>query len=102
VNLVRPAGAQKYLADTHKSGIVDIKVYLAPDGSVAKAVIVRSSGDVFLDGATYDAAVATTYAAEIQDCEAVSGGYIYRTRYNAEATPDPSPPATPSPAPAAS
>jgi TonB family protein len=81
----------------HKSGIVDVKVYITHDGSVLKAVIVRSSGDAFLDGATYDAAVATVYVAEIRDCESVGGAYIYRARYNADPAPEASPSPTPAP-----
>jgi TonB family protein len=99
--LVRPTSAQKYLQANHKSGIVDVKVYLARDGSVTKAVIVRSSGDAFLDGATYDAAVATTYTPEERDCEAVAGAYIYRAKYNAGPAPSdsPEPALTPAPTP---
>jgi TonB family protein len=105
--LVRPTSAQKYLQENHKSGIVDVKVYLARDGSVTKAVIVRSSGDAFLDGATYDAAVATTYAPEERDCESVAGAYIYRAKYNAgpassdAAAPALTPAPTPTPVPTA-
>jgi TonB family protein len=97
LRLVQPAGTQKYLADSHKSGIVDVKVYITHDGSVLKAVIVRSSGDAFLDGATYDAAVATVYVAEIRDCESVGGAYIYRARYNTDPAPEASPSPTPAP-----
>ena len=99
VNVVRPAGAEHYLELNPKSGIVDIKVYLAADGSVSKAVILRSSGDPFLDGATYDAAVATTYAPEIRTCQAIAGAYIYRTKYNA--SPASALPPAPTPAPTA-
>ncbi len=98
ITLVRPIGAERYIEINRKGGTVDVKVYLARDGSVEKAVIVHSSGDAFLDGATYDAAVATTYAAEIRDCETVSGAYIYRTKYNSQPTPEGSPaPAPPTP-----
>jgi TonB family protein len=99
--LVRPTSAQKYLQANHKSGVVDVKVYLDRDGSVTKAVIVRSSGDSFLDGATYDAAVATTYTPETRDCETVAGAYIYRAKYNAGPVPSdsPAPALTPAPTP---
>ena len=103
LTLVRPVGAEQYLSEHHRSGVVDIKVYLAADGTVSKAVIVHSSGDAYLDGATYDAAVATTYRPEIRDCLAVSGAYIYRTRYSdvpaASPTPAPAPSPTPRPTP---
>jgi TonB family protein len=103
LTLVRPVGAEQYLSEHHRSGVVDVKVYLAADGTVSKAVIARSSGDAYLDGATYDAAVATTYAPEIRDCQAVSGAYIYRTRYSdapsGSPSPSPSPSLTPAPAP---
>jgi len=89
LTLVRPVGAEQYLSEHHKAGVVDVKVYLSADGTVSKAVIVRSSGDPYLDGATYDAAVATTYVAEIRDCLAVSGAYIYRTRYSNAPVPPP-------------
>jgi len=91
LKLVRPIGASKYLEANHKSGIVDIKVYLSNDGSVQKALIERSSGDTFLDAATYEAATATRYAPEVRDCQAISGAYIYRTRYNTAPVPTPSP-----------
>lgn len=89
VTLVRPRGAAKYLERNHKSGIADVKVYLASDGTVVKALIIRSAGDTFLDGATYDAAVATRYQAEIRNCESVEGAYIYRARYNSAPAPAP-------------
>jgi Gram-negative bacterial TonB protein C-terminal len=99
VRLVRPVGAEKYLEGKHTSGITDVKVYLGADGAVVKAVIARSSGDAFLDGATYDAALATKYAPEVRDCREVAGAYIYRTRYNG--VPLETPAASPAPAPAA-
>ncbi len=94
--LVRPAGAQRYLQQNNRSGVVDVKVYLSKSGGVTSAVIVRSSGDPFLDGATYNAATATTYAAEIRACASVEGAYIYRVKYNSSPTPSEPPP---SPAP---
>src|ERR1700722_1440888 len=99
LTLVRPVGAEQYLSEHHRSGVVDIKVYLAADGLVSKAVIVHSSGDSYLDGATYDAAIATTYGAEIRDCQAVSGAYIYRTRYSDAPSASPAPLLTPTPTP---
>ena len=82
VHLVRPIGARPYLETYHKPGIVDVQITLDETGAVTKALIVHSSGDPILDGASYDAATATTYAPEIRDCEAVSGAYIYRVKYN--------------------
>ena len=96
INVVRPVGAEKYIEANHKSGVVDIKVFLAPDGTVTKAVVYHSSGDTFLDGATYDAAIATAYAPEIRNCQAIAGAYIYRTKYNIQSS---GPAAGPSPAP---
>jgi TonB family protein len=81
IKLVRPVGTAQYLETSRKTGVVDVRVYLERDGKVIKAVIVRSAGDPFLDGATYDAAVATTYGAEVRDCETIPGAYIYRTKY---------------------
>jgi TonB family protein len=91
IRLVRPVGADRYIEINHKAGTVDVKVYLARDGSVERAAIVYSSGDTFLDGATYDAAVATRYAAEIRSCQPVSGAYIYRTKYLLGAPRSPAP-----------
>ena len=100
LQLVKPTYT-RYMEENHKAGVVDVLVYIDDHGIVVKAEIYHSAGDVYLDGATYDAAVATKYAPEIKNCVPVAGKYIYRTRYSATplATPSASPTA---PLPAAS
>ena len=94
----------------HKAGLVDVSVYLESDGSVSKAVVTRTSGNAMLDGATYAAAIASTYAPEVRGCTYLAGSYVFRARYkadpvasNAHPTPPPSiaderPPFAPIPA----
>jgi TonB family protein len=68
----------------NKAGVVDVSVFLGSDGSIAKAVVSRSSGDDLLDAATYAAATATTYEPEVKNCAYLSGTYIFRARFRAE------------------
>jgi len=65
----------------HKAGIVDVDVELLPNGAIAKAVVVKSSGDDLLDAATYQAAITTTYIPEVRGCTYLAGSYIFRARY---------------------
>ena len=103
VKLVRPA-YDAYMRRNASEGLVDILVTLRADGSIGSAVVARSTGDAYLDGAAYDAAIATTYAAEIRDCATIAGKYVYRTHYSsgspATAAPVPSSGPSPSPSPA--
>jgi TonB family protein len=69
------------MKDRHKAGVVDVDVELLPNGSIAKAVVVKSSGDELLDAATYDAAISTTYVPAIRGCTYLAGSYIFRARY---------------------
>jgi TonB family protein len=69
------------MKDRHKAGIVDVDVQLLPNGSIAKAVVVKSSGDELLDAATYQAAISTTYIPEVRGCTYLAGSYIFRARY---------------------
>jgi len=68
----------------HRAGVVDVAVYLESNGTVAKAVVTRSSGDALLDGATYAAAIASTYAPEVKNCTYLAGSYVFRARYKAD------------------
>jgi TonB family protein len=65
----------------HKAGTVDVDVELLPNGAIAKAVVVKSSGDDLLDAATYQAAITTTYIPEVRGCTYLAGSYIFRARY---------------------
>ena len=69
------------MKERHKAGVVDVDVSLLPNGSIAKAVVVKSSGDDLLDAATYQAAMATTYLPEVRGCTYLAGSYIFRARY---------------------
>ncbi len=67
----------------HKAGVVDVAVYLQPNGSIEKALVTHSSGDALLDAATYAAAMQTTYTPEVRGCTYLAGSYDFRARYRA-------------------
>jgi TonB family protein len=69
------------MKERHKGGIVDVDVELLPNGTIAKAVVVKSSGDELLDAATYQAAISTTYVPAVHGCTYMAGSYIFRARY---------------------
>jgi TonB family protein len=92
--LVPPIYSEAIRAE-HRAGVVDVTVYLESDGTVAKAVVSRSSGDALLDGATYAAAIASTYAPEVKNCTYLAGSYVFRARYKADPVASDAHPATP-------
>lgn len=60
-----------------------VQVNVAPDGSVVNVKIAQSTGIDALDGAIVDAAKKSTYQAKADNCEAVSGTYIYQADFGA-------------------
>lgn len=72
-------------------GTVDVRIDLDAAGHIDHAQVAASSGDGSLDGAAYDAAVASTYAASVQRCVAVAGPFIYRAVFRNDAPPSPAP-----------
>jgi TonB family protein len=72
--------------ERNKAGVVDVSIDLRPDGTIAKATITLSSGDALLDGATYNAALATTYRPAVRNCQYIAGSYIFRARYRSAPT----------------
>jgi hypothetical protein len=85
VKLVPPLFTEA-MRSRHKAGIVDVTVSLDSNGTVVRAVVSRSAGDALLDGATYAAAIASTYAPEVKGCRYLTGDYVFRARYRADPT----------------
>jgi len=59
------------------TGTTQVEVSIGPDGRITAASIYRSSGDQALDNAALAAARQSTYKADIRDCEAVAGSYLF-------------------------
>jgi TonB family protein len=56
-----------------------VAVSVAPNGSVEKAKIYRSSGDLFFDQASVHAARQSIYRPKVANCEPVEGIVYFRT-----------------------
>ena len=76
---VYPAMAQA----NHVTGVVSIKVTLAPSGAVTDAEIFHSSGSDLLDRSGLQAARATRYRAQTFRCMPVAGSYLYQASFSA-------------------
>lgn len=63
------------------TGTVQVRVSLSPTGSVVSASVYKSSGSSLLDQAAVQAAKASSYAPEIDNCEKVAGDYIFRAEF---------------------
>lgn len=64
------------------SGVTEVRVDLAADGSVESVSVFRSSGSTLLDAAAVRAAKASSYAANQRDCKSISGSYIFRAEFD--------------------
>lgn len=76
------------------AAVVDV----APDGSVARVRIVKSTGNPVLDDAIVEAARKSTYQSKQDDCNATEGSYTFQADFE---TPDVLMPATAASAPPA-
>ena len=56
-----------------------VEVLVAPDGSVKKAHIYKTSGDLLFDQASVWAAKRSTYKPKVVDCNPVEGTYFFKT-----------------------
>jgi protein TonB len=63
------------------TGTTQVQVSLDPSGSVTDASVYRSSGSELLDRAALAAARRSTYHADVRDCEAVSGTYLFSVTF---------------------
>ena len=59
------------------TGTAQVKVSIDAAGSVTDVSIYRSSGSSLLDTAALNAAKESTYKADIRNCEAVPGSYLF-------------------------
>jgi TonB family protein len=72
-----------------------VAVWVAPDGSVEKAKIYRSSGDLLFDEASVRAARRSTYKPKVLDCKPVEGIVYFRTSLTGGYPPEPGDKPTP-------
>jgi len=59
------------------TGTTQVEVSIDPDGRITATSIYRSSGSQALDNAALAAARQSTYKADVRDCEAVAGSYLF-------------------------
>ena len=78
VNPQAPAGVW-FDQSMHGTAEVDI----APDGSVMRVRVTRSTGDPALDNAMIEAARRSTYAAKQDNCTPLAGSYLYQADFGA-------------------
>lgn len=75
VSVVSPSVPDEVGSDVDAQA--QVRVTLQPDGSVEAAQIYRTTGNGLLDREAMRAARASTYRAEIRDCVAVRGDYLF-------------------------
>ncbi len=63
------------------TGTTQIRVSIDANGAVTDVGIYRSSGSSLLDAAALHAARESTYKADIRNCEAVSGSYLFTATF---------------------
>lgn len=71
---------------------VAVDVLVSQDGSLRGATVSMSSGDAAIDQAVVRAALASTYAPRLVNCEPTQGDYVFRAQFSANA---PAPSASP-------
>jgi TonB family protein len=59
--------------------VATVAVVVEPDGTIKKASIYRSSGDLSFDGASVAAARASKYRPKIVNCAPVESTYYFKT-----------------------
>jgi len=59
------------------TGTTQVEVSIDPDGAITATSIYRSSGSQALDNAALAAARQSTYKADVRNCEAVAGSYLF-------------------------
>jgi len=64
-----------------KVGLTQVRVSLNPDGSVAGALVDRSSGSGELDQIALTVAKGSTFSAALVACKPVAGTYDFRVRF---------------------
>lgn len=73
-----PASAREQGA----TGTVLVRVVLSKTGNVTQVGVYRSSGNDALDNAALQAALASSYSAEINNCQPMGGNYIFHANFN--------------------
>ncbi len=63
------------------TGTTQVKVTIDVAGAVTDVSVYRSSGSTLLDAAALRAARESTYKADIRNCEAVSGSYLFTATF---------------------
>jgi TonB family protein len=64
-------------AEQQRTGIVAVRIDLDPRGTLARASVLDSSGNRWIDLAALRAARLSRYSAEVRDCERVGGAYAF-------------------------
>lgn len=65
-------------------GVTQVKVDLDPKGNVVGASVYKSSGSPILDREAMKAARASRYRAEVENCVAVGGSYLFRAEFQTQ------------------
>lgn len=65
----------------HAGGVAAVKLTIAPDGGLASAELVMSTGNKALDQAALDAADNSIYAPKIVNCRPAAGQYLFKVTF---------------------
>ena len=85
------------MPDTEGDAFAIVAVQVAPDGTVEKAKIYRTSGDLLFDQASVRAARKSKYKPRVVDCKPVEGIVYFRTSRTQSYAPGPRDNPTPPP-----
>jgi TonB family protein len=65
----------------HLTGTTLVQVDLDPSGAITGTSVAKSSGTPLLDFAALKAARASTFRAEVRNCTAVAGSYLFEVQF---------------------
>ena len=85
------------MPDSEGDKFAIVAVQVAPDGTVVKAKIYRTSGDLLFDQASVRAARHSTFTPKVVDCKPVEGTVYFRTSLTQGYPPEPGASPTPPP-----
>ncbi|HEY1883621.1 MAG TPA: energy transducer TonB, partial [Candidatus Cybelea sp.] len=63
------------------SGTVEVSVTIAPNGTVTRTSVVKSSGSATIDDSVVAAARKSKYSPKVANCAPVEGSYIFRADF---------------------
>ena len=77
VAAAEPAELPVIAAEQQRTGVVAVRIDLDPRGTLARASVLQSSGNRWIDLAALRTARLSAFNSEVQDCERVGGAYAF-------------------------